>query len=206
MNIRQTVLQEGMNIFQRYGIKGLTMEAILGELKISKGTLAEIAKSKEELLEQCIDQTLEQRKNQLDAVITQNTNTLQALQQLLKTHLRTAAGNHPNYLEDLKNDHEECWQKLNDFSEAYVAGHLKKLLELSIEAGLVQNGLDAGLISRLLLAQTNAIIETEIFSTFQFDFDTVFNQGLNSYLRGLATSKGVISLQTGNALQAPSLN
>lgn len=206
MNIKQTVLQEGMNIFQRYGIRNLTMEAIIGELNISKGTLAEIAKSKEELLEQCLEQTLEQRKKQFDAVIEHNTNSLQALQQLLKTQLRTVAGNHPNYLADLKNDHEDCWQKLSDFSEDYVLSHLKKLLETSIEAGLLQNGLDAGLISRLLLAQTNAIIETEIFSTFQFDFDIVFNQGLNSYLRGLATSKGIISLQTGNALQTPSLN
>jgi AcrR family transcriptional regulator len=206
MNIKQTVLQEGMNIFQRYGIRNLTMEAILGELNISKGTLAEIARSKEELLEQCVDQTLEQRKDHLDAVINQNTNALQALQLLLKTHLRTIAGNHPNYLADLKNDHEECWQKLTDFSEGYVLGHLKDLLETSIEAGLLQNGLDAGLISRLLLMQTNAIIETEIFSTFHFDFDTVFNQGLNSYLRGLATSKGIICLQTGNILQTPSLN
>lgn len=206
MNIRQTVLQEGMNIFQRYGIKSLTMEAILKELNISKGTLAEIAKSKEELLEQCIDQALEQRKKQLDAIISQNTNTLLALQQLLKTHLRSIAGNHPDYLADLKKDHDECWQKLTEFSEKHLFIHLKNLLDSSMEAGLLQNGLNTDLISHLLLVQANAITEIEDFSTFQYDFDNVFNQGLNSYLRGLATSKGITSLQTGNALQTPSLN
>src|SRR5687768_1640361 len=127
MDFKQTVLEEGMNIFQRYGIKNLTMETILGKLDISRGTLSEIAKSKAELLDQCIEVTLSQRKEQFANIIEQADNAVEAIITLLRVNLKAITGHHPDFLPDLRNQYQPCWQKMQAFSEQHLLVYLNQL-------------------------------------------------------------------------------
>jgi AcrR family transcriptional regulator len=205
MNIRQTVLQEGMNIFQRYGIKCLSLDAIIAELKIAKGTFFEIADSKAEFLEQCIAESVAERKARLAVLLEKATDPLTALQQVLRTHLQALAGNHPDFLRDLKNHHPACWEQVQAFSEKHLQSCLQNLLAQGAEAGLIRPDVNALLLSRLWLAQVRAVAEADLTGTFGFGFDTVFEAAFGPNLAGIATPKGLKLLQPGIPLNALSL-
>ena len=195
MDFKQTVLEEGMNIFQEYGINSLTMETILERLDISRGTLSEIAKSKDELLEQCIEVTLSQRQDQYANIIEQADNAVEAILTLLRVNLKTITGHHPDFLADLRNHHKICWQKMQAFSQKHLQVYLTQLFTIGKEQQLFKSEINPALLSSLLIAQTNAIIDTGLLDKSAMNFKEVYKMGFEFYLRGLLTEKGLVILE-----------
>lgn len=202
MNFRQTVLQEGMNIFQEHGIRNLSMEAMLVHLGISKGTLFGIAKSKAELLDLCIAETLERRKEELAAIIEEADNAVEAVAELLKVHLKSLVGHHPDFLPDLKNYHQPCWEKIQLFSEKYLLAYLTELINLGKDQELFKAGIDGKMLSQLLLIQTNSVVEAGLLENPNENFDVVYKMAFELYLSGLLTPKGQALMEAKIALQA----
>lgn len=172
------------------------METILDKLDISRGTLAEIARSKAELLDQCIEVTLAQRQEQFANIIEQADNAVEAILTLLRVNLQALTGHHPDFLTDLRNHHQPCWQKMQAFAEQHLRTYLIQLFTIGSEQNLFKTGLNAGLLSDLLLAQTYSVIETDLLTQTEYPFEEVFKTGFEYYLRGLVTAKGLSLLET----------
>ena len=195
MDFKQTVLEEGMNIFQKYGINSLTMETILERLDISRGTLSEIAKSKDELLDQCIEVALSQRQVQYANIIEQAENAVEAIITLLRVNLKTITGHHPDFLTDLRNHHQVCWQKMQAFSQKHLRVYLNQLFTIGVEQQLFKTEINPALLSNLLITQTTAVIDTGLLNQSDANFNEVFKMGFEYYLRGLLTEKGLAILE-----------
>lgn len=190
MNFKQLVLQEGMHVFQSRGIQELTMEDILAHLTISRSTFAEIARSKDEFLGLCIDEMLEQRKAEFSQIMEDATNAAEAILNILKVHLESVSGNHPLFFSDLKAHYPNCWEKVKDFSGKYLLTYLNELFSLGIDQGLFQAGLDARLISHILMAHSHAIVDSGLLQNHEYNLKTIFKMTFEQYLRGMATEKG----------------
>ncbi len=184
-----------MHIFQQYGINSLTMETILDKLDISRGTLSEIAKSKAELLDQCIEVTLSQRKEQFANIIEHADNAVEAILTLLKVNLKSITGHHPDFLQDLRNHHQPCWQKMQVFSEQHLRVYLTELFTIGMEQELFRPEINPALISSLLISHTSAIIDTGLLNTSEEQFNDVYRMGFAFYLRGLLSAKGLVILE-----------
>lgn len=185
-----------MSIFQQYGINSLSMETILDKLDISRGTLAGIARSKAELLDQCIEVTLSLRKEQFANIIEQADNAVEAILTLLRVNLKAITGHHPEFLSDLRNHHQPCWQKMQVFSEEYLRSYLTQLFTIGTEQQLFKAEINASLLSNLLLSQTYAVIDAGLLNEPDDQFEEVFKMGFEYYLRGLVTEKGLSILES----------
>ena len=170
------------------------METILERLDISRGTLSEIAKSKDELLEQCIEITLSQRQVQYANIIEQADDAVDAILTLLRVNLKTITGHHPDFLADLRNHHQVCWQKMQAFAQKHLQGYLSRLFMQGREEQLFREEINPALLSNLLIAQTNAVIETGLLNKNSLNFNEVYKMGFEYYLRGLLTEKGLAIL------------
>ena len=124
MDFKQTVLEEGMHIFQRNGIKDLTIEAMLTQLGISKGTLQGIAKTKEALLEQCVEAALMRRQTHFTGLVEVAANPVDAIMQLLHANLKALTGHHPSFLPDLKTAYPASWQQMQVFTQTFLQSTL----------------------------------------------------------------------------------
>ena len=195
MNFRQTVLQEGMNVFQKHGIRNVSMETIISYLDISRGTLAGIAKSKDEFLELCLEEALEQRKSEFAAIIEESDNAVEAIIKLLRVQLKSLAGHHPDFFPDLKNYHRPCWSKMQLFSEKYLIAYVTELLNLGIEQELFKSAVDSSMLSQILLIQTNSVVEAGLLQNPDENFESVFRMAFELYLHGLLTEKGALLLK-----------
>ncbi|MFC5272217.1 TetR/AcrR family transcriptional regulator [Adhaeribacter terreus] len=203
MDFRQTVLEEGMYIFQRHGIKNLTMEAILAHLDISKGTLQGIAKSKEALLDQCVDAALTSRQAHFAGLVEVATNEVEAIMQLLHSNLKALSGHHPAFLPDLKTAYPACWDKMQEFSNNYLLDTLENQFSAGKKQQLFNPEINTTLVSQLLIAQTYAILETNVLNDKEDNFNAVFKLAIEYYLRGLLTEKGLQLLDKITAHKAP---
>ena len=171
------------------------METILERLDISRGTLSEIAKSKDELLEQCIEVTLTQRQVQYANIIDHADNAVDAILTLLRVNLKNLTGHHPNFLADLRNHHQLCWQKMQAFTQQHLLAYLTQLFTIGIKKQLFRAELNPAMVSDLVIAQTNAVIETGLLNKSTANFNEVYKMGFEYYLRGLLTEKGLEILE-----------
>lgn len=183
-----------MHIFQRFGIKDLTIEAMLAQLGISKGSLQGIAKTKEALLEQCVEAALLRRQTHMAGLIEVSANPVEALMQVLHAHLKALTGHHPAFLPDLKTAYPACWQQMQVFAQTFLQNTLTSQFLAAKEQQLLKPEINAALVSQLLVAQTFAILDTPMLHEKENNFGAVFKLAIEYYLRALLTEKGLALL------------
>ena len=81
------------------------------------------------------------------------------------------------------------------FSEQHLKVYLNQLFSIGMEQQIFRPELNPELLSNLLLAQTNAIIDTGLLNQTDVNFNDVYKMGFEYYLRGLLTEKGLPLLE-----------
>ena len=79
METKDRIICKSIELFTQWGIRFVTMNQIAGETGISKRTLYEVFKDKDDLLKQCIEQMAEQNAIEMEKIINASDNTIEAL-------------------------------------------------------------------------------------------------------------------------------
>lgn len=182
--MKERIINCSIELFSRYGIKGLTMDAIASELGISKRTLYEHFSCKKQLLEVCLCSRLEQRhlftltgKSLIDELVSLYT----AMRQL-----------------NLKRAHRFC-QELCKFYAPVYESLQQKLLDYASACGAhVETGIQEGYIRRdirpAMVCTAVSGCLTQLFAYADYEYADVRRilspDIIVVFTRGLCTIKG----------------
>jgi AcrR family transcriptional regulator len=100
---KETILEEVAKMFNSNGIKPVTMDNISMDLKISKRTLYEIFKDKDDLVMQVMQYELKKADEKIKKIIAESDNVLDAIFSIAEEKVQTNAKSktNPKTLEDL---------------------------------------------------------------------------------------------------------
>ena len=76
---REYIIGKAQTLFYRYGIRSITMDFIATELSMSKRTLYENFKNKEELIVECMQRDRKAQENEICHIFSSNHNTIEKL-------------------------------------------------------------------------------------------------------------------------------
>ncbi|MDD4216483.1 MAG: TetR/AcrR family transcriptional regulator, partial [Bacteroidales bacterium] len=105
MEMRLRILKEAGILFSRYGLRSVTMDQISAELGISKRTLYEIFKDKDDLVSQAIEEGIKAHKNHCNKVILESDNVIEAIFNIGKLNYNLFSKINPLFFEDFKKYH-----------------------------------------------------------------------------------------------------
>lgn len=181
------ILNCAADLFRARGIVSVTVDDIAHKAGISKRTLYESFKSKEELLTTITNKFInEQRKSYED--IVRAGNAIEELLMLFK-HFQDLFDNlHPKIIFEIQKYYPEIWGLLLIHKDNELLDKIRANLSRGIREGIYQSDIDIDLIAKLRLDEIELAYNSSHFPHEKYNMRKITEQLLKIFLFGTATS------------------
>jgi len=188
---KEYIIKNAGTLYFRYGIRSVTMDDVAVELGISKKTLYEFFKDKEELVKQSIAYYMKQPV--VDFECQEDLNAIDKLFLYREYGMKMLRLYNNNLDFDLKRQYPEINEKLQAFKKEKIYQQNYSIIEQGIKEGLYRAELNIDIISRLLVGRILLIFNhtTGIFSEDEIYGESLFDNIMDYHLHGICTEKGL---------------
>lgn len=182
-------------MYQKYGIKSVTMDDVSREMGISKKTLYLCFSDKNDLVNKAIDRAVEKVSYEYEKVADLNLNAVEELleynrisAQVLKDHSASA-----DY--DLKKYYPEIFDKTVKIRVEKTYKMVLANLQKGKMQGLYRKNLNEDIIARLYVSRTMAMQGNSLFSHEELLSVEFFKEIFIYHIHGIANAKGMEVLE-----------
>lgn len=181
-----------MNHFLQYGFKSFTMDDLAYELGMSKKTLYEHFTSKNQLVEECLNDLLETFKK-IDFVEGDG-NVIENVFNCIETHqeMYKVTSNRP--ILELKRYYSKLYEKINQEFQELDYCRIEKMIEKGKKEGLFRDTIEKN-YSKMYYHILNEISNGEKFNHGEYTFQQVKRLNLEYMFRILVNEKGLRVLE-----------
>lgn len=190
MEPKERILLKSNELFNRYGIRSVSMDDIATQLGMSKKTLYQYYVDKDELVNAVFDIILNTNKSQCLECSKKGENAIHEvflsfdmMQDILTTM-------NPSVLFDMQKYHPSAYKKFQDFRNGFLYKLIRSNLERGIKEELYRSEIDTDILSKYRLFTVLLSFDPEIFPSNKTNLVYIEQQLLEHFLYGLATSKG----------------
>lgn len=189
------LLEEAAKVFMSCGIKGVTMDDMATRLGISKKTLYQHVKDKNDLVEKVLTQFSEHNRCKITSLLGKGDN---AIDELFDIHTSLAVqlrGIHPSIHFDLEKYHPEAFRKLMDGKRAEIYSCQVANLERGIREGVYRDSFNIAMIATIYIARFDMVFDGGLFPPERFNLNEVIWELFRYHVRGIASPKGIKYLE-----------
>jgi AcrR family transcriptional regulator len=195
MDPKERILVKSNELFNRYGIRSVSMDDIAAQLSMSKKTLYQYYTDKDELVNAVFDIILSVNKNNCTECIKKGENAIHEvflsfdiMEEMLKTM-------NPSVLFDMQKYHPTAYKKFDDFRNGFLYRIIKANLERGVKEELYRPEIDTDILSRYRLHTVLLSFNPEVFPSNKANLVYIEQQLIECFLYGLATPKGYKLIQ-----------
>src|ERR1700684_1780197 len=165
MTIAQTdrIIEGGQELFLKAGIKSVTMDDIAKHLGMSKKTIYQFFKDKNELVIALVKKKLQEDEENMSAIISQSGNVIEEMINMMKCSEEIFSRINPIVIHDMQKYHPDAWKQFQDFKADVVIRTLEELLSKGIKQGYIRPELDVKIIARMRVTQVEMGFNTSLF-------------------------------------------
>ncbi len=184
------ILDESFELFRKHGIHYVTMDLIAGTLGISKKTVYANFPSKEDLLYHCLRNYIGQQRNVMKQLLEQAPNVMEGLVSLAWESTSRMSETNPLMYVELDKYYPKLSKELMDSRREEDYRELVSLIDRGKAQGLMLQGINTDIATRLFLAQVQHMNNYELFPISNYPRTELFTHIFITFLRGIATPKG----------------
>ena len=191
MTVKEKIIEKAIALFLRSGIRAITMDDISREAGVSKRTIYENFKDKDDLLRNCmIAMDIEYTKEH-EAVVQQSENIIQLVFGLMKLGIKAINQINPLFFDDLRRYHIRVWKEVYKISAEKQRTQTLTILRKGINQGVFRKEIDLEIVTILLMEQLRMMPDKTIFPHDKFSQSVTFENVIINFFRGIATKKGL---------------
>ncbi|MBN2518971.1 MAG: TetR/AcrR family transcriptional regulator [Bacteroidales bacterium] len=186
-----TILLKVKTLYEKYGIKSVTMDDVARELGISKKTLYQCVKDKDELVER-ISEIYELENEKLFEEIKDK--KLNAIQSLLLVNIIAAKmvkNYNPGMEYDLKKYHQVVYTRIKDRIQKKMYKSVLDNLKQGKAEGLYRENLNEEIIAKMYVLRMDSLMDCELISREEMLKPKFTDQITEYHIRGIANEKGI---------------
>lgn len=177
-------------MFQRYGVRSVTMDDLANKIAISKKTIYQHFKDKKEVVTESVRFMMAQDQKDMQEVTAKSKDTVHEMV-LVSSHIKEMMKEvNPSLLYDLKKYHPDAWEVYSSTKDACFTSMILDALKRGQEEGYFRKEMNVEIISRMRMAQIETGFDPEIFPTSDFDIPQVQLQMFEHFTYGVVTKKG----------------
>ena len=191
MIISEKILAQASELFVKSGIKAITMDDIARETGVSKRTIYEHFRDKDDLLLACLNFMDKAQSIETDQITKNSANSVEMALSLLKNAMKNLKSFNPLFFDDLRKYHYEVWKKTYVINNEKSVDQIQILLRKGINEGYLREEIDIDMMTRLLHAQFKILTDDNYFPSGNYSKLSVFEAAMIYMFRGIATKKGL---------------
>ena len=186
----ERIIKGSEELFLRAGIKSITMDDIARHIGMSKKTIYQFFKDKNELVTASVRKKLKEDEAQIMDIISKSENVIEEMINMMKCSEDVLSRINPAVMHDLQKYHYEAWTEFLKFKSGVLINMLEQLLTKGMKQGYIRTDIDVKIIARMRVSQIEFGFNTEIFPIAEFSTVKVQMQFLEHFNYGICTLKG----------------
>jgi AcrR family transcriptional regulator len=187
---QQEIIIAAFKQFKLLGFKSVTMDDIARKIGISKKTLYELFKDKDELVLECIKYMLNDNQVQTEKALKNSINAIDQAINILMIMEKMIRGMNPVCYLDLQRFYPSAAKYLNDHKDSFMFQCISDNLKQGIQEGFYREDIDIEIISRFRMESALIVFQHDLFPQEIYDIVKVNTQIFAHYIYGIASSKG----------------
>src|ERR1700748_462353 len=128
MSQTERIILGAEELFLTAGIKSVTMDDIARHLGMSKKTVYQFFKDKNELVLGLVKKKLKDDEDQMCGIMEQSGNVIEQMIAMMKCSEEIFSRINPIVIHDMQKYHPEAWQQFQDFKAGVIVHTLEELL------------------------------------------------------------------------------
>jgi TetR/AcrR family transcriptional regulator, cholesterol catabolism regulator len=189
MEARERILAKAHELFNKLGIKRVTMDEIALKAGMSKKTIYQSFANKDELVDAVLEEHLKKNCSQCEVNNTKAENAVQEIFLNIDMVQELMVEMNPTIFYDLEKFHPASFMKLFQHKNNYLFKKVKENLEWGIKEGLYRDDIDVDVITKFRLETMFLPFNQDVFPYGKYNLADVEKQSLEHYLYGIATIK-----------------
>lgn len=190
MSTSKEVLSTAEQLFLRYGLKSVSMYDIATEAGISKKTLYQFVSSKEELVDQIVDNHICCEMNLMDELKGSSVNAIDEMLAIAAAVTETLKHMSPGLMYDLRKYYRKTWDKINTLHRGHIYQVVFTNLVTGQQEGMYRPDFDPTVVAQLYVIKAMSLIDEELFPSSQYNKVELVNTHLNYHLAGILSDQG----------------
>jgi AcrR family transcriptional regulator len=191
MDYQERITDEAIVLFNKYGIRAVTMDMIAQELGISKRTIYENFSDKDTLLMNVIRSKANRQKEAFDQIMENCSNVIEVIFTIIETAFDQMRNANPTYLMDLKKYHYKVYEKVMNRGDFRNSEMSLGILNRGVEEGIFRDSINVELVNEGIQGFIDAAHSNDVFHNSKYTRLEILDNLLFSYLKGISTNKGI---------------
>ena len=188
--MKEKILQVADELFIKYGVKSVTMDDIARALSISKKTIYQFFKDKNEIVREFTLCQCNCRRDDFEEIPDKSQNAVEALVLVSQCIRRNVATLNPLLLMEVKRYYSDAWKIFLEFKEHTFYKSLEKTICRGMREGYFRKEINPEIISIMRMEQVQMSFDPRVYASERFEFKEVQMQLLDHFIYGLLTPKG----------------
>ena len=190
MEIKDRILRTAQELFFKYGIRSISMDDIAKQLSISKKTIYQSYKDKDEIVHRLIQEKCMNDLKYFEGIHKVSENVIEEMFNIMKYLGKIINEMNPGMFYDLQKYHSDTWKLFKEFREEHIVKMVEEMLMRGIKQGYIRPDIHSKILARMRMAQVEMGFNPEIFSPDKFKILDVQLAMLEHFLYGICTLKG----------------
>ena len=186
----ERIIEGAGKLFMQYGIRSVTMDDIARYLSISKKTIYQFVRDKDEIVSLVVLKKIEEEKHQFTDIENDSTDAIEELSSVSVCLRQIVTDINPSLLFDLKKYHPKAWKLYMDYKEDFIFNYITRNLENGVLEGFFRTDIDVKTLARLRVEQVQMAFDDTIYPRAKYNFKDVQMQLFNHFVYGIVTEKG----------------
>ena len=182
------------DLYNRYGIKSVTMDDVARELAISKKTLYECVKDKAELVEQVMFMIHRHHADKLNILVSNEVNAIEELFIVNRYMNEMMKDQNPSLAYDLRKYYPGIFQRLLSKQRESMYEAIRLNLEKGVREGLYRKTMNIELISKIHLTRLEYRHSSDPYVLSDLNSEELMREIFVYHLHGIASETGLKEL------------
>lgn len=182
-------------LYRKYGIRSVSMDDVAKELGISKKTLYQYVKDKNDLVEKALISEIEFKRHVIDEILEKDVSAIEQLFMISRSMNTFLKETNPATNFDLKKYYPELWKKYHGKKLEGMYETVVQNIKKGKSEGIYRTDINEQIIGKLHVSRLDNAMENEFFTLNEFTSPEFFKELFEYHIRGIANAKGIKILE-----------
>lgn len=178
-------------VFMKLGIKSVNMDDVSRNLGISKKTLYQFVKDKNELVRKSMQMHCEIEDREIESICKKNLNAIDESFEMMRFISGMLRMIHPSVLFDIEKYHPDIKAEMMENRQQRVYECIYDNIKKGINEGLYRDDLNPQITARLYVGLIELIFRLDFFKNDHLSFFEIYLEMFRYHIRGIASEKGI---------------
>jgi AcrR family transcriptional regulator len=189
--MKKKIILKALNLFLSLGFKSVTMDDLAQSMSISKKTIYQFFKNKNQLISSCTESIQKQLVETFKEIRKNADNPIVELFEIKKEAMKILGNTETAPQFQLQKFYPEIYEEIKNREFNLFKDNIQKSLKRGIKSEYFRKEINIDFVTRIYLNGMRGVRDINLFPLNEFKVDEVIEDFIEYHLRAISTKKGL---------------